>query len=112
MSGSYGNENFAFIGGGQNLATDATSDTITIPINVDAVEMYATAAMWVVIGDPGETPTAAASAEKTTGRAFYLPIDGEKVAALPKASEGAPIKIAAIQATGAGVLHVTYRRTY
>jgi hypothetical protein len=114
MSGIYGNDNLAFVGGGQYLTVDGTSDNITLPVNVDAVDLYSTTDVWVLIGDPGETPVAAApGAEKTSVRSFFLPSGVEKSGVpVPRGSAASLVKIAAIQSSAGGTLHATYRRIY
>jgi hypothetical protein len=112
MSGAYGNENLAFVGGGQYLTVDGTSDTITIPSGVEALDFYSDTDCWVFIGEPGATPTAAApGAEKTGITGFFLPAFLEKSGIpIPRGTDQNRPKIAAIQDTASGTLHVTYRR--
>lgn len=112
MSGVYGNENLAFVSGGQFLTIDGTSDTVEIPAGVDAVDLYSTTDCWVVIGEPGATPTAVVpSAEKTTGASFFLPSVVEKSGVpVPRGSAASRPKIAAIQSTAGGTLYITYRK--
>ena len=113
MAGNYGNENLAFVQGSQTLTTDGTSDTVTIPAGVHAVDFHATKAVWVKIGEPGSTPVAAApGAEKTVVQnSFYL-ADSEKITAIPipLGNDTNQVKIAAIQSTEAGVLTITHRK--
>jgi len=109
MSQVAGNDNLAYAKGSQFLTVDGTSDTLTIPAGVYAVDLYAAAACWVTVGAPGATPTAAAGSEKTTTTSFYLPATLEKTIAIPIGDDTNQVKIAAIQDSAGGNLYVTYR---
>jgi hypothetical protein len=109
MSGFYGNDNLALVSGCQFLTVDGTSDTVTLPPGTNAVGFFATSACWVMIGDPGLTPVAAApGAEKTVvSKTFFVP--AETFVAEQQISgdtDEKPIKVAAIQATAGGTLYV------
>ena len=109
MSGYYGNSNLALVSGSQFLTVDGTSDTVTLPQGTNAVGFFATAACWVMIGNPGETPVAAApGAEKTVvTKEFYVPaqtfVPEQQISG---ATDERPIKVAAIQASAGGRLYV------
>lgn len=101
---AYGNQNLLFVQQSSYITTGATSDLMTLHKDTNGVELYATKACWINIG---QVPVAAAAgAEKTAISSFYLPDAGRLRIAVPVGTDAAPMKIAAIQATEAGDLHI------
>lgn len=110
MSGVHGNDNLAWLRGCQFLTIDGTSDSVTLPENIQAVEIYSDVVCWVQISRPGESPTVAApGAEKTEIEGFFLPATTVYPVPVPDGNAANPIKVTAIQAAGAGTLYVNYR---
>lgn len=114
MSGAHGNDNLFYATATQYLTVDGTSDNVTVGVGTKAVSLFATAACWVKIGTPGETPVAAApGAEKTRSqRTIYLPAETSKDIPIPVGAADAPVKIAAIQATATGTLYIEERNDF
>jgi hypothetical protein len=112
MPGSHGNDNLYRPSACQYLTVDGTSDNVTLGVNTQAVSLYSTEDCWVRVGIPGETPTAAApGAEKTrVFNSFFLPATTVMDIPVPTASDSAQVKIAAIQDSAGGTLHVTERQ--
>jgi len=108
MSGKYGNANLAIPRKVQYLSVDATSDTVTLSAGTRAVRFQASSAMWIVISNPGETPTAAApGAEKTLVDGFWMDSGDVADYAVPVSTDSSQGQIAAIQDTASGTLTVT-----
>jgi hypothetical protein len=115
MAGNYGNENLAFITGCQYLTVDGTSDSITLPEGVHAVDLYSTEDAWVQIGERGVTaPTVAApGAEKTEIDGFFMAADVWYTGIpVPLGNDAKKVPISAIQGPSAtaGTLYVNYRK--
>lgn len=110
MPGTHGNDNLAFARKNQFLTIDGSSDTVTLPVGLQAVTLFSDVACWINIGDPGKAPVAAApGAEKTEAAGFFLPATTVLDVPVPATKDDALLKIAGIQADGAGTLYVTYR---
>jgi len=107
MPGVYGIDGLYFFNGSQYITTGAASDTgAALDINTVAVALTCiTNDMWVAIGT---SPTAAAAgAEKTKSTTSFPMHAGQQITlAVPRGTDSAPIKIAAIQDSAAGQLDI------
>ena len=111
MSGVYGNDSLAFVGGSQFLTIDGTSDSIVCPTDTQAVSLYSDVPCWVEFSQPGKTPTVAApSAEKVGINGFFLPASVLADYPIPQGTDANQTSVCAIQAAGAGTLYVTFRK--
>jgi len=108
--GVYGNENLLFIRKCQYVTCGAASDqSATFDANTEAVTLYADADCWCRIGT---NPTAAApGAEKTEVEAFFIPASAFLDVALPRATDSAPLRLAAIQDSAGGNVYIYERKS-
>jgi hypothetical protein len=108
MSGVYGNYNLLYVRDNQYIDYAAASEqSVGLDWNTEAVSLYSDQDCWVAIGT---NPTAAApGAEKTKAGSFFLPATLQKDVAVPKGTDAAPILVAVIQDSAAGVLHIQER---
>lgn len=108
----YGNDNLMFIRDCQFITTDGTSDPgVTLDKDTTSIMLYATADAWINIGKG--TPVAAVPSEKTASNgSFFIPTLGNRfiVVAVPVGTDANPVKVAAIQATGAGNVYIYQRK--
>ena len=103
------NQNVPFIRHHQYVTTGAASNpSAELGTGTKMVTLYATAAAWVLIGNPGVgTPVAVKDgAQKTVSASFYLPATTFMSTAVPRGTDAARVKVAAIQDSGAGSVHI------
>jgi len=108
MSGSLGNDNLNKATAGGWLTVDGTADEVTLPVGTQAVYLSCTEDCWVLIGDPGESPTAVKpSGEKIFGRSHKLLADVQDLFYISSNEDASLVQISAIQDSAPGVLTVT-----
>jgi hypothetical protein len=102
---AYGKEELFFIKSSQYITVGGSSSAATLPAGTTAIRLRATGNCWITLA---HTPVAVKpGAEKTVTGSFYLPLGETVILAVPMGTDEAPMKIAVIQDTAAGVLHVT-----
>jgi len=110
MPAAYGVDGLFFFNGSQYITTGAASDE-SAALHKDTIAVVLTcltADMWVAIGEPGQTATAAAAgAEKTkTTTSFPLHAGQSITLAVPYGDDTKARTIAAIQVSAAGQLDI------
>jgi hypothetical protein len=110
MPAAYGVDGLFFFNGSQYITTGAASDE-SAALHKDTIAVSLTcltADMWVAIGEPGKTATAAAAGAETTRTATSFPMHaGQSITlAVPRGTDTKDVNIAAIQDGGAGQLDI------
>ena len=109
---TYGNPNLLNFNGHQYVNVSGTSNASTgLDSKTVAVQLLATSDCWVMIGQPGASPTAVkTAAEETRAFTFFVPADTLLTFPVPIGTSSSLVKIAAIQDSASGVLHIYERR--
>ncbi len=112
MPGSQGNYNLYQAFSSAFIDYSSSSEEVTLPVGTLAVTLSASTRCWVIIGDPGKTPTAAApSGEKVfLARTFAINVADTIDLPVPHSTDAALVKVAVIRATADGVLDVIARK--
>jgi len=112
MPGTQGNYNLYQAFAAAFIDYSSASEVVTLPVGTLAVSLSATTRCWVVIGDPGTTPVAAApSAEKVFKRRVFAINAGDTIdLPVPLNTDADLVKIAVIRATADGVLDIIARK--
>lgn len=110
MPAAYGVEGLFYFNGAQYITIGATSDE-SAALHKDTIAVVLTALtadMWVAIGEPGKTATAAdPGAEKTKSTTSFPMHAGQSITlAVPKGDDTKDVNIAAIQSSTAGQLDI------
>lgn len=107
--GTFGNDNLMHISRCSFITTDGTSDPgLTLHKDTKAISVYATAAAWVLVG-PG-TPVAVPATEKVWSDSLFIPATGWIDVPVPAGTDLKPMKVAAIQNSGAGNVYIYERK--
>jgi hypothetical protein len=112
MPGTYGNDQLYRPDFSAYIDYAGASENVTLPVGTIAVTLYATTKCWIAIGDPGETPVAAApGAEKTFVKSIF-PLNADVFidVPVPPSTDGALVKIAVIQSSSGGTLDIITRK--
>ena len=101
----YGNYNLAAVGNSQHLTVDGSTDFLTMSSNVQGLLCYSTADCWVAVGT-GTVTAVKPSGEKVSTGSFFLPAATVREFAVPSSTDEKPVKVAAVQDSATGILHV------
>lgn len=112
MPGTQGNYNLYQAFASAFIDYAGASEVVTLPVGTLAVSLTASTKCWVIIGDPGITPTAAPiAAEKTFVRRVFAINAGDTLdLPVPLNTDAALVKVAVIQDSAAGVLDIIARK--